>query len=438
MPFKPFVKHKAVISFLKEINKTDEQNGINNNIDKVLREIYPTDFDLEALDAKLLLIRKYINKYKNKGRDEKFKAIYDIYKDISYQLFNNYNGRIVLKSDELIIYNLYYTSLDTYPFYAIRLLNNAKSIQSDEHKLKYLLQFSDESFYFDSNLEEKIDKISDMHIHLGTSLDFHYRISYILNNPKDIYQYLKDIPEIFVSKSISKNFIKNIFTLTHILETLIVQFYLKKDVDGLLDKIDYMLQNTQLDYDFEEFNDIDSIRKNSFLLDYIDNMDDYIDQKLLTEAILSFNKDDFRYDLKKGDKLLLLFILNNFIKEKDNLKENLGIYKAIDSYLTLRHFIKGIIFQQHLRSGYTYFSEFTQNLIRKKTKGSFSDIFKSCFNPRLHTNIEFRTTIPNSSQDLKKFFFNLYKEFMPFKDSNDTKIIFHFIKKTIETIKKEM
>lgn len=460
MPLKPLIEQKIVIAFFKTIETNYKNQNYNNksiNLEKEVRFTYPADYDTENRDSKNLLKIKYNN------------DILKVYKGVSSKLFTNYNGRIVLKEDYLVYYNLYYTTIDTYPFFAHRLLEISKELEDNHQRLNYILMHIDESFIFSGNLEEKLNTISDIHIHLGASIDFHYRISYLLKDP---YKYSEieigdNIPQDHIVEKNLKTYGTYIYVITHILEAALIldylkydsnnQKYLSKALDILADFQNRTFFSKDCDLDIRNlFDELHSIRTSSYLKESLIKIEDRLERGLLLAAMNRFDKNSKEYDIKLGDKILVLYLLKKLGQEKRNSIN----YIAIRNYFALRSIIKDSIYQTHRRSGFGYFSSYSKNIIKNSTKGEMKDILLSMLHPEISTNIEYRMSIPDISTDLHNFLATFHKAIVDINKNHicnnfkynfkyglkynlkynpkyQIKIIFHYIKKDDSKSKKE-
>ena len=431
MPLKPQIEHKAVIAFLSSFD----------NLSDRVKESYPQDYDREGEDSRDFIERKYSSSF------------IKLYQNISSKLFTIYNGRIVLRERELISYNLYYTALDVYPFFAYKLLDISKELFDIEQRFMYLRMHLDESFVFSGNLEEKLDRISDIHIHIGAAIDFHYRISELLKEPYRYIDLKGNIPSDHILHKDFDIYANRIYTLTHIIEASILNYYTYKDKNidieqesvtlsqilEILDDLHNSKEIVALDYKlYEWYQSINSIRTDSYYIKkYLYRLDDELEIKILKRAIEYFDEENINRDCKKADKLLLLFIIKKLIEEESKNSSS-DITKAIKSYLILRNKIKQRIYQQHRRSGFGYFSSYSRNAIKNATKGELINIFKTAFHPEISTNIEYRSAIPNDAYDLHEFLSRIHytmkelnrriKQYNP-DIYYQSKMIFHFIKR---------
>lgn len=438
MPLKAIVEYKAVISFLRNITRLKDNQ--ENNIEDESRYLYPSEYDQENRDAEEFLKLKYEND-SNK-----------LYHSVAHQLFGYYNGRIKLKENRLTDYNFYTTSLDTYPFFAKYLVEVSKELLDEEQRLNYLLAHLDESFSFDGNLEEKFSKISDIHIHLGAALDFHYRISEVLKDP----YYYDSIDNHFEPQEHSldkakKLFNKDLFILMSLFESAVIAYYLKveKDSEAMLLEVWKLLQSlfennkSKLVLDNELIDMLErlpSIRHDNFLIEYLDNEENFIDRGLLLNAINHFNINDTdTYNPKIGDKIVITYLSKKMLTKNKNKQ----VYNMIESYFIMRNIFKSSMFQQHRRSGFGYFASYSRNKVKKETQPNLMHIFQSIFHPEISTNVEVRIGVHNEATQLHKWFKLLHRTIIninqktnikEMKIKHNTKIIFHFLKREEQEI----
>lgn len=454
MPLKINSEHKSVIIYLRNFeiiekilqklnpNCSEKDNSLEDRdkLYEIISKMYSADYDLENEDAADIIVYKYK------------KNIIEIFKDVANKLFLVDNGKVFLKSDRLADYNIYATSLDIYPFFAQYLLEKSGDLAYKDslNQANYLIAYADETFRFYGNMENKIDTISDMHIHLGASLDFHYRIHDILTFPKNqVYDFPQEI-YIHLYKEVST---VHFYMAFSILENIIFHMLLNIDVDIQLYKLTQLIKKMDSKYfftkedvqDLEEImSEISSVRlypqrfKNYYFSDEVNNV-------LFTKIKNYFDKDSEEYEVKYGDKLLIILFMRilNEINTNINLSyEQKKLKNLIWLYFVFRNITKLLLVQQHRREGFGYFESYANNKFYKKGKQSLKTYrrLKSILHSRLKTNIEGRTTIEYIKQDgifksalktketIIEYINSLEKIKKQTKIKHNLRLFYHFIK----------
>ena len=444
MPLKIGVEHKAVVSILGDINTLKEvideiispNSSKKNKIQDSLRDLYPFDYDLENEDASRIVKTKYSD-----TKTKEVSAI-KVYQTISDKLFMVNNGKVFLKQNMLQDYNLYYTLLDSYQFFAYYLLEMCDLLINDQQKIIYLTTYSDESFRIYGNLENKIDEISDVHVHLGAVLDFHYRINDILLHPT--FQSFEKLPSGLMFRVQSPvSFFKSFFGLFSLLESILVTHFLfqKKENEailGILKSISWLLKNqrhTQIEQTLNRYeNKYKSIRAGVSYETYDMPKNSMWPNSLLHQSLMHFSRQSDP-DVKSADKLLALFFLESL--RSTTLKTNKSIdivNTAIRVYLMLRNITKTILVQQHKRAGFGYFWEYSSSSFKKRKDGySEKDLLNSVIHPTIKTNIEGRICVGDTAlKTREKIIRNidalkLINQKQP-KSEHMIKFIYHFMK----------
>lgn len=435
MPLKAYIEHKAVIAYLRKVDRLKESaDRESGQIEHEVRFLFPSDYDQENEDAQTLLEQKYEVASQNKS--------IKLYRGVSHQLFGHHNGRIRLKEKKLSDYNLYTTALDTYPFFATYLIELSRELINKHQRAHYLLAHLDESFSFDGNLEEQFNEISDIHIHLGAAMDFHYRIHEVLKAPES-YDKIENHfePQEHSLDKPARVFKRYMFKFMSIFESAIIAYYLKIESEYILDDVWNALQklfdNNISEHELEDtveqlMSNLQSIRNKNFPKEYLEYEENPVEHLLLVEAINYFNIDNEKiYNPKKGDKALVVYIMKKYL-----LEENKQSYRIIESYLLMRNIFKSTLFQQHRRSGFGYFTSYSRNKIKKETHASLKHILQSIFHPEISSNAELRISVAENSSDLHRWFVDLHQTINEINREVDeesgiqykVKTIFHLIK----------
>jgi adenosine deaminase len=444
MPLKVIVEHKAHIAYLRKVDRLKDNDGaycIATNVESLedeVRYLFPSDYDQENEDAENFLHRKYKD---NKGKIDSTK----IYRDIAHKIFGHHNGRIKLKESQLEHYNLYTTSLDTYVFFATYLMELSKELVDEHQRLNYLMAHLDESFSFDGNLEEKFTKISDIHIHLGAALDFHYRIHEVLKNPNDYNEIENHFePQEHTLDKPAKVFQRRMYILMSLYESAIIEYYLQADSSNE-DRLYAVWDTMQLLFDEKSssleientlssrMTEFTSPRATTFDRQNLEYEHDIVNKGLLHGALDYFNEDDKQgYEPKKGDKALLVYMTQKLFSEDNNTL----IYRMIEGYFIMRNIFKSVIYQQHRRSGFGYFTSYSRNSMKKATNNNLKHIFNSILHPEIATNAEIRIGPPKDASTLHNWFITLHRTVHELKKELETseieyniKTIFHLLKK---------
>jgi len=452
MPLKINSKHKSVITYLRNYEliegildkleecNTDKGNALKDRdkIYEIISKVYASDYDLENEDAADIIVYKYK------------KSILNIYKDVANQLFLVDNGKVFLKNDSLADYNIYATSLDIYPFFAQYLLQKSYDLAYKDSKnlVNYLIAYADETFRLYGNIESKIDTISDMHIHLGASLDFHYRINDILKYPNEQkYEFPQDIFLSLYKEVISENF----YMIFSILETVIIKLYLgeieKEQLKKFLKFVKKIYKSGYLSND--DITELETFRKQIIPLrikpkEYKKfNIDNPVADVIFKKLLNYLDETSKEYEVKYGDKLLVMlfmYILNEIDSKKSIDKTEEILKHLIWLYLIFRNITKLALVQQHRREGFGYFASYATNKLYKKGMQINKPYrrLKSVFHNRLKTNIEGRTTVEfeenesKSALETKKAIIEYVKNLERIKKEtgieHNLKIIYHFIK----------
>jgi hypothetical protein len=468
MPLKIDSEHKAVIAYLRNyeligyiVDKlrpcdfSSYKNAISHDkIAEVIAKMYPTDYDLENEDASDIIIYKYNKK------------IINIFKDISRKLFLVNNGKVYLKNDNLSDYNLYTTSLDVYPFFAQYLIDKSNDLEfkDSENQINYLIAYTDETFRFYGNIENKLDEITDAHMHLGAALDFHYRLHDILSYPHEqIYEFPQELYVYLYNIVTSSEF----YTLFSLLETIIIERIIGYDensstqspLNELLDLIKKMNNKSSFVFDDKEKLDWLKIRCPSIRINqnrfYGYDFTSDIDKKIFIKILNYFNSSSEDYNVKYGDKLLIIFFmrtLNNLTSQSD---ENISsddetTINLLWLYFIFRNITKLTLVQQHRKQGFGYFASYAGNPFYKSGKQCNKTYrrLKSLFHSRLNTNIEGRTTIECNENDTidasayktKQSIIKYIKSLEKIKNETNLnhrlKLMYHFVKAQDENEKK--
>jgi len=447
---------KSIIEFLRSqerlVSILDLSSEDRHNISDAIRQNHAGEYDQEAEDSDDFIVKKYNSDFRN------------IYDDVSNSLFILDNGAITIRQKQLEAYNHYTTALDIYPFFATYLAKISLQLQNEEYRTHYLLSHLDETHRFYGNLEKKISKISDLHIHFGAALDFHYRISELLVNP-DIYDdgsfrgFPKEITLLHNKVIASKSF----FSVMSIVESVIVLSLSRITEDTQLSQVDelsdvlgdawgIMYEVYVLGRDDSDIKQrittmleiVPNIRNvnHGLLGQFIDELP-YFDRRVLQKALIYFNPeyvkenihqglDDRttkRYNPKMGDKLLVLYMLyklqfgvNNTILER-----------TIEAYMMLRNMVKSLFLQQHRRTGYGYFSSYARSALKGATnRASLSHPIESIMHPKLSTNAEIRLMIPSDRESLHNQLVDIDKELDKLQNSKlnyNLKVMYHYLKR---------
>ncbi len=439
MPLNLAVEHKAIIGVLRDFESIIYELNCDTSkrisFSDSLRDIYPSDFDLENDDAEELKLSEY-----NGG-------FFSVYKKLSNKLFMVYNGKIFIKKERLSDYHLYSTALDLYPSFSLYLLEKSQELLDYTHRLNYLTTYLDETFRFYGNLETKIKEISEVHAHLGAMLDFHYHIHDILSYPDE--QNLRDdennvyFPkEVFISKYKTIQS-KSFFLAFSLIESYVLHYFISMEENVLLDlnKINTLLLsiitktdenshiNTELKILLDKYL---SVRNDDKFFEKNYDFDDEIDEKLILNTAAYFNKESEKYNPKLGDKTLVLFFMNKF----KNLSIDNPIYLLLSLYLSMRNITKTILVQQHRKVGFGYFKSYSKSKFKKRSKYhsdfNVKEILSSTVHPKIPTNIEGRSAIFDE-QGIRKqiiIFHNELRKLNLDKKENfyNFKLIYHFLK----------
>jgi len=435
MPLKIGVEHKAVLTILRSvellkdsIKRTCEgykkEESATDMVADSLRMLYPSDYDLENEDAQVIVNGRFQNR------------VDIVYEQIAEKMFLVHNGKIFLREEMLEDYNLYSTLLDTYPFFASFLLKKTAELTNEKDMVSYVESYLDESFRFYGNIENHISEISDIHIHMGAVIDFHYRINNILAKPFD--QRFSSLPrELFLhlNPAIKTNILFGVFSLIESLLIRALFFDELKEVEedayktcNLLNKVLSGVTGLQEKEELTSLNSqYPSIRNDEFYDRLFDFHSDELIRGVSQIAAKHFDPKFSGRDVKYGDKALVLLFLISFKKAKENSITRV----LVRAYFMMRNMTKAIVVQQHRRSGFGYFESYSSSSMKK---GAISpkSILRSVLHPNLKTNIEGRVAVGSDVDETRNKIINFQESLRKINISNNSdhslKYIYHFLK----------
>lgn len=314
---------------------------------------------------------------------------------------------------------------------------------------------------FISFLKNDVGKIYDMHIHLGGSLRFEYRLNFLLRDPYINFKNIdklstQDLPESIILNNLCEKRLSDIFLLLTIVERGLFLVLDKKEKDLINILKLYLFDQKQFREKALEFiknTEIYNIRKDELFYVYNFHKVDDLGKKFLIEARRHFTIKSENTDIFFADKLLLAFIIYTLKNTQNPLLSNI-----IWLYINLKNLFKGIYIQQYDREGLGYFSTYSKSKLRRdKINEEKNLILKSILLPSylhksLNLYIEGRITPYYKKTLTRKKNISLLKEDIQeyltlFNEKKNLKIIFHFVKeedkkkdwKTLKTkIKKQL
>jgi len=358
-----------------------------------------------------------------------------IFKYLSDIHFVTDNGKIYLCNESLEAYQLLSSAIDINPLLSSYILDYTSDL--DNNSIYRVLNKNIE-FKLYGKLENRVDKYSDLHIHLGGALNFDNRLHDILKNINStkLNQEHERLFNNIVGCDIQ---IKDIAFTASILETIFIRLYkinrdannqeyreIHKDLNNLLrllNEDDNIYKYLYYRKYTTTFNNI----RNSYQIDNSYFFDNSFEDHLLKSMFENFLNND----IDRADRYLVLFLI-------EQMKRDVQHKEIIEIYFVLRTIIKKFIVQQHNREGLGYFSLYSGSKIRRAKQNHEKEyIIKSLISPKSITYIEGRISLNKNPKKIMSDMVSYIKYFKKHKKKNDKlKFTFHFKKEEDKTLKK--
>jgi len=427
-----FLRSFSVIyEFIKEY-KEGEANYLKHketdNILNSIRKNYANEYDQKLEDSDTFLKEKL-----------KFKLT-ECYDYFSEKHFIFESGKIYLANDMIEEYQLLSSSIDITTLISHYLLKITDDI-SNQNRLRYIENSLDEELYFKGDLEQKFSTLYDMHIHLGGSLSFEYRLHRLISYPKEA-NFTKLPDELFIKLFENDIGLKgnSILYMLNILENSLIYFFMNSFDKNVVQIVEEMFEAVLNKYDYglyEQYKNINNLfqfRKSEKFNDIL--YQNYKEENFLTSLLSLSQKYFIKNEVKYADKLLVISFIYALKKEEYKIYHTL-----IKIYLILRNILKTYLVQQHRRTGLGYFSSYSSNNTLRREKNIFEkkDILLSILHPKMDTKIEGRLTLSKNPKEIinsiKGYIdaLSVIKEEINYrKRKHEIKFLFHFTRKEDE------
>ncbi len=449
------ILNKVVISIFsnKQLISEIVSNLDNSNIDiaSIVRKdfisTYPTDpFIISDFSENIIFSNKF----------------FDMAKDISSLFFHIKDKTLLVKEEAYKSFHYLSSSIDEYILavsYIISYMEENKFLQS--FIIDNFIHYLPSTFLYEDVVHlfsNKFKSIADLHIHLGGSLRYEYRLNYLLNNPKKSVKNLakltkKDLPSSIAVERFFDYGIENLFLILAISERLIFTYCDEdssyrfqenfKDILQLLgiDKNLFFREALKLLNDTQTYD----IRKKSSLI--------RCPQKTVLSKIINqikkylFGNEKFRiFYIDKLITLYALLLLREIEKSEITGKFESNLRNIILLYIHIKNIFKSFYIHQYEKTGLGFFSTYSKSKFRRdkvlEEKNYIAEsilLSKKDF-PDINLLIEGRLT-PFYKKGLRKkrnaFLqekdINEYKQAFREFNIKDFKIVFHFTKEKDNT-----
>ncbi len=346
-------------------------------------------------------------------------------------------GSPKIRHDALELYHFITTSLDVNAILALSVCQEL-SYRIQREWQEVIERFIEREADFDSEFTEKLNEISDLHIHLGGALKFTYRLHYLLKNPiKLSFKRLPLDPVVdnlaLVFKTEVEKALKSLIFLLSYLELLMFKSlklgYLPKEypppilrlspsrgINLLLELIKRKWEELLPSPRGKEGSNFSNCEGK---LPPFQNWDSTNNLLKATEKLFSVGK------VAQADRLLLLTFFLGW--KRGLIKEN-----WLAAYLVGRNLLKSIMVQQNRRADFLYFSSFSRSdLRRSKVEKEYDYIAQGLsfmFQNITKINIEARITPEKSAKSLQRKIKTI-KTIVEKRAKNvEIKFVIHFIR----------
>ncbi|SHO81395.1 hypothetical protein MNB_SV-15-962 [hydrothermal vent metagenome] len=392
----------------------------------------------------------------------------EIYKYLGKMHYMLDNGKIYLSNEELENYQLLSSAIDINPLICSYILEYIDDLD-DNNRYRFINNNKDIEFKFYGDIEERIKKYSDLHIHLGGAVTFDNRLHYLLQN---INQDLSQEHQMLFKNIISCDVrVQDIIFSTAIIENILIDIYIisknlnnrdfnlikkykfseyyhsnnyreffqenYRDKSNLEDIYEYIELNSDLDellklildkeniYEyvyFQKYNHPQNSIRNYSNIDRNYYFGDSFSDYLLQNMFNSFQNND----IGVADRYLVLF----FIDKLNNHDEYQNI---IEIYFVFRNIIKQFIIQQHKRDGLGYFSLYSRSRVRRDDSNFEKKlVVKYIIHKSINTNIEGRITLDKNPHKIIEKMQRYIEPFEKYKKKEDNlKEFIHGLSKDI-------
>jgi hypothetical protein len=362
------------------------------------------------------------------------------------------NGKIYLCNRSLEDYQLLSSAIDINPLISHYLLNYTYGLDNNT-RYRFLNKSIEFKIYGD--LEVRLKRYSDLHVHLGGALSYNHRLHSILKNINKV-KLNQEHERMFNSIVGCDVSIRDIAFSASILENIFVKLYIlhksftKSDME-LFYQRDISKEKTNLIEYKNILNDLNSLVK---FLESHENIYHYFHYRKYTEGFSNIRNsrevshfyifdNSFKDNLLKSmfenfgnnivdmaDKYLCLFLI-------EEMKSDILYKEIIEVYFILRTIIKKFIVQQHNREGLGYFSLYSGSKIRREKKGYERDyIIKSLIPKNAITHIQGRISLNKEPNKVMSDVIAYVKYFKKNKKRRDKlTFVFHFKKEEDKTLK---
>ncbi len=381
---------------LKSINNKREKKRINSYL---VENNNPLENSLHIEDS-----LNFLQKEQNGNFEEvcKFLAKRFYTKSSNYNIYINGNYYDELK--------LFQSGIDNFLLKGFFLIENINHCtEANQHNF-FSENIKKETFSSDDIL--KLNSFTDLHLHLGATIRFEYKINEFIKNPHNVKgnNFPKDL---YITLLQNKIDIKNIPLYLSIIETFLIEHFMHnsneiRDLTSSLEKGNIIKLRSLF------ANNI-SIRNKRFIRFIVDDF-------FLKNAIYEFQSEN----IVSGDRYLTLFFINQLFSQISECEKSL-----IRIYFLLRNVVKSILTQQHRRVGLNYFGTYSGSSFKKTHYANEAkESMKSLFYLDKEINMEVRITPDKKAQNIADKVYATVKEFEKIKElkTYNLKFIFHFIK----------
>ena len=248
------------------------------------------------------------------------------------------NGKIYLCNNSLEAYQLLSSTIDINPLISLYILDYTSEL--DNNSIYRVLNKNIE-FKLYGKLENRVDKYSDLHIHLGGALNFDNRLHNILKNINQI-KLVQEHERLFNNIVGCDIQIKDIAFTASILETMFIRLYMLSkdrrynqeyiDIHNDLNNLLKLLEENDNIYKYlyyrkytTTFNNI----RNSYQIDNFYFFGNSFEDNLLKSMFENFLNND----INRADRYLVLFLI-------EQMKIDVQHKEIIEIYFVLRTIIK--------------------------------------------------------------------------------------------------
>jgi adenosine deaminase len=346
------------------------------------------------------------------------------------------NGKIYLCNNSLEAYQLLSSAIDINPLISLYILDYTSELDNNS---VYRVLNKNIEFKLYGKLENRVDKYSDLHIHLGGALNFDNRLHNILKNINQtkLDQEHERLFNNIVGCDIQ---IKDIAFTASILETMFIRLYILGkdrrynqeyiDIHNDLNNLLKLLEENDNIYKYlyyrkytTTFNNI----RNSYQIDNFYFFGNSFEDNLLKSMFENFLNND----INRADRYLVLFLI-------EQMKIDVQHKEIIEIYFVLRTIIKKFLVQQHNREGLGYFSLYSGSKIRRAKQNYEKEyIIKSLISKKSISYIEGRISLNKDPKNIMNDMVSYIDFFKKHKKKNDKlKFTFHFKREEDKTLKK--